>query len=216
MITFNKLGQLFSRSFGVGVAASAVLMGVGAFAPTASAVVVGGIELSDDGFANQVRTIGAFAASGGTVQSVLIDEAVETFAFAPSGVGRALFRFNNPILNDTGFDLAFFDLDSSPAIFDVIINGVTNSYQSVFTNEYTNNVDRFPINVATVNLDDFGIASGGSITQLAIDFNTASSPALALVGTISRSVPEPSAMFGLLATVGFFACQRKLKLAKKA
>ncbi|WP_353931318.1 hypothetical protein WJM97_01565 [Okeanomitos corallinicola TIOX110] len=215
----QSLSKKALQSIGVGVATTAMALGAGVSAESASAVTIGGVELSDDGFATSVRTVGSFATSGGTVTSVLIDQgenAINTYAYATSSNALVRMGFNNPILNGSGFDLALFDLDSSEAIFKVIINGITNSYQSVFTNEYTNDVNRFPINVAKVNLDDFGIASGQSINSLVIDFNTAASPSLALVGTISRSVPEPSAMFGLLATVGFLACQRKLKLVKKA
>ncbi|TAF11211.1 MAG: hypothetical protein EAZ77_01245 [Nostocales cyanobacterium] len=220
MTTLNKLGQFFSqtalRSLSLGVAAGSVMLALGVAKP-ASAVVIGGVDLSDDGFASRVisRT-GSFATSGGSISSVLIDKNVSTYAYSTRPGTSVTLGFNNPIINGTGFDLALFDLDESLAIFNLTIAGITKSYQSFFTGTFTDDANQYPINVAKVNLDDFGIRANDSINRLTIGFDTNESPSLALVGTLTRSVPEPSAMFGILATAGFLACQRKFKLAKKA
>lgn len=218
MSTLNKLGQLFSqkvvRSLSAGVAAGTVMCAVGAVAQPANAALIGGVDI--DKFASYVIVDGDFDGPNGDFLTGFTDELVETYGFAVNGQGFALFGFNEQVFNGAGADIALFDLDSSLAQFKVIINGITRVYDSVFTDSFTNDSNRFPVNVARVELSDFGLVDGDFINEILIDFNTESSPSLALVGSLQRSVPEPSAMFGLLATIGFLASQRGLKFAKKA
>ncbi|TAE57155.1 MAG: hypothetical protein EAZ76_05090 [Nostocales cyanobacterium] len=219
MINLKNLSQSFSKkalqSVGVGVATTAIALGAGVVAESASAATIGGINI--DQYASSVRTSGGtFTGPSGNFRTAVTDQFVETYGFSQNNRGLATFGFANSILNGAGADIALFDLDNSLAQFKVVINGITNTYQSVFTGSRTNDANRFRINAAQINLSDFGIADNGSIRSLIVDFNTSSSPALALVGSIRRSTPEPSAMLGVLATVGFLASQRGLKFAKKA
>ncbi|WP_413175649.1 hypothetical protein [Anabaena azotica] len=223
MSTFNKLGQLFSqkalRSLSAGVAVSSIMLGLGAFAKPASAVTIAGYELNET--ADQLlATYGNFTTSGGTLQSVLLDQDVATYAYSFTPGAFVKLGFSNGVINALGDDLALFDLGIADA-FSVTINNVQKIYSTADTGYSTGGVDDDIINVATINLDDFGIASGGFIYDLIIGLDNKTPlqtvPSLAVIGSLNgRSVPEPSAMFGVLATAGFLACQRKLKLVKKA
>jgi hypothetical protein len=223
MSTLKKLGQLFSqkalRSLTTGVAVSSIMLGLGAFAKPASAVTIGGIEVDTNALADLLLDSANVTSNGNSVESSIIDGNVATTVFASSTPGAFVkLGFSNPILNAVGDDLALFEL-GLPDSFSVEINGQTFDYQTYETGDFTDNPIR-SINVATLDFSDFGIALGDYVSEILVKLDNLSpdngtTPALGLVAGI-RSVPEPSAMFGLLATAGFLACQRKLKLSKKA
>jgi hypothetical protein len=230
MITFKNLGQLFSQkaitSLGAGVAISAIMLG-GALAKPASAATIGDITLSDNGFATNAFTFdadgnlgGPFIGSpSGDVIGSLTDQSIDTFVFSSDRTGFVLLEFSE-VLNAGGDDVALFSLQNSNALFRVSADsGVTwGDFGVRSVNDTTTLPPIVPVFAAEIDLSLLGIAQGGSINSLLIDFGTGTtrSPILALAGTIQRSVPEPSAMFGLLATVGFLASNRGLKRAKKA
>ncbi|MBD2293559.1 hypothetical protein H6G06_08670 [Anabaena sphaerica FACHB-251] len=223
MTTLKKLGQFFSqkalRSLSAGVAVSSIMLGLGAFAKPASAVNIAGYDFNDEDFANTlVNFAGNFTTPGGSIQTVLTDQDLTTYAFSFTPGAFVQLGFNTPVINLSGNDLAFFDL-GIPDTFQVSIDGNNYlPYDSLFTGFSTSN-PTFNVNVATIDLNDFGVALNDSISEIYIKLDTLSGddtvPSLALVAAI-RTTPEPSAMFGLLATVGFLACQRKFKMLKKA
>jgi hypothetical protein len=217
----QSLSKKALQSVGVGVATTAMALGAGAFAESASAVTIGGVELSDDGFATSVSFFNGtsgFVGTNGDIFGSLTDTEVETYTFLNPGSGtkEVDFSFANPVLNGSGFDLALFDVESIDTIFRISADFGVNWFDfGVRDTGFLSN-DGDNIYVAEVNLDDLGINPNATLDLLTVEFGGANSPSLALVGTIQRSVPEPSAMFGVLATIGFLAYQRGLKFAKKA
>jgi hypothetical protein len=103
------------------------------------------------------------------------------------------------------------------------IGGLTKSYLSSDTGE---SAGGFNLNVAKINLDDFGIPVGGTLDKIVIGLDTESGqgakPSLSLVGAINSqnltAIPEPASTLGLL-TLGFLgtasAINRKLSQGKK-
>jgi hypothetical protein len=229
-LALKNLGQLFSQktltSLGAGLAASAIMLG-GAFAKPASAATIGDITLSDDGFAIAAFTFdtdlnegGPFIGSpSGDVIGSLTDQSIDTFVFSSDRTGFVLLEFAD-VLNGGGDDVALFSLQNPNALFRVSADfGTTwGEFGVRGVGDTTTLPPIVPVFAAEIDLSRLGIAEGSSINSLLIDFatGTTGSPILALAGTIQRSVPEPSAMFGLLATVGFLASNRGLKRAKKA
>jgi hypothetical protein len=230
MSTLKNLGQLFSKKalgLTAGVAVGGMIMGLGAFAKPASAVTIGDITLSDDGFANAAFTFDADSNPGGNfigspsgdVIGSLTDQSIDTYAFSSDGTGFVLLEFSE-VLNGGGDDVALFSVQNPNALFRVSADfGTTwEEFRVRSVGDTTTLPPIVPVFAAEIDLTRLGIAQGGSINSLLIDFatGTTNSPILALAGTIQRSVPEPSAMFGLLATIGFLASQRGFKRAKKA
>ncbi|MBK1989842.1 PEP-CTERM sorting domain-containing protein [Sphaerospermopsis aphanizomenoides BCCUSP55] len=222
MSTLNKLGKLFSkkalRSLGAGVAVGSIMLGLGAFAKPASAVNIAGTEYDDEDFANALLDYsGSFTTPGGDLQTVVTDQDLTTYAFSFTPGAFVKLGFDTPVINASGADIALYDL-GIPDTFQVSLDGVNYlSYESFDTGYDTEN-PTYDVNVATVDLSDFGLDLNETINEIFIKLDTVSAdetvPSLALVAAI-RKVPEPSAMFGLLATAGFLACQRKLKLSKR-
>ncbi|WP_261779493.1 PEP-CTERM sorting domain-containing protein [Microcystis aeruginosa] len=101
---------------------------------------------------------------------------------------------------------------------------MTKSYLSSDTGE---SAGGFNLNVAKINLDDFGIPVGGTLDKIVIGLDTESGqgtkPSLSLVGAINSqnltAIPEPASTLGLL-TLGFLgtasAINRKLSQGKKS
>ncbi|NET01184.1 MAG: PEP-CTERM sorting domain-containing protein [Sphaerospermopsis sp. SIO1G1] len=220
----QSLSKKALQSVGVGVATTAMALGAGVVVESASAATIGGITLSDDGFANAAFTFdenfnpgGNFIGTNGVVAGSLTDTSINTFAFSSDGTGFALLEFSD-VLNAAGDDIALFSLQDPNAVFRVSADfGATWADFGVrglgTTTTISPIVDVF---AAEIDLTSLGVAQGDFINSLVIDFNTTNSPALALAGTIQTSVPEPSAMFGLLATIGFLVSRRGLKRAKAA
>ena len=201
-----------------------ILFGVVLFATiNASAVTtIGGINFEDNAFADTlIQSVGAFDITGGTLADVLtdIDEGTFAFSFTPGAFVELGFT-DNVLVNGGGDDLALFEL-GVPDSFDLslTLGGVTNNYLSVDTGF---DAAGFNLNVATINLDDFGVASGASVSSLVVGLDTLGSggtvPSLALVGAINSipvdgsggaAVPEPStyALF-IIGLVGLGYCKR--------
>lgn len=228
MVNLKQLGQSLSQkaisTLGAGVAAGAMMLGVTGFAQSASAVTIAGIELSDNGFANVISSSGLEGisgfATGFSVSGVLNDQNTHTYAQVPlsSTSGSVTLGFSNLVFNGSGADIALFELDSFEDGFNVTIGGITNYVASSFTGFFDPILGQ-EINVAQIDLSNFGITAGSTISQIEValgpDVDSVFSK-LALAGSITQSTPEPSAMLGLLATAGLFAYQRKSKSAKKA
>ena len=178
-------------------------------ANTASATTtVGGLNFDDDAFADiLINSSGNFNISGGTLSDVLTDNDAGTFAFSfTPGASVELGFVDNLLINGVGADLAIFEL-GFPDSFEVSVTagGLTKSFLSQSTNVFENG---FQLNVAKIDLDDFGIASGTTLSSVLIGLDTVSSsgtvPSLSLVGALNSvspaaSVPEPASTAAILA-----------------
>ena len=186
------------------------------FAASAHATVtVAGITFADNAFADTlISSTGAYTTSGGSLASVLTDHDVGTygFSFSPSAAVTMGFSAVN-VFNGAGADLAIFEL-GIPDSFRVTINGVEKDYLSAGTGF---NANGFAVNVAKIDLSDFGLANGATINSVVIGLDihgpSGTVPSLSLVGGLNVSpVPEPETyalMLGGLGLLGFAARRRQ-------
>ncbi len=185
-----------------------------AFASAAQASVnIGGTVFEDTAFADSLTSFsGSFTTEGGSLASVLTDKEISTYAFSFDPRASVTLSFtDNLAINGLGNDVALYDL-GIPGTFIVTINGITNSYLSTDTEEV---VDDFFLTQTFFDLNDFGIASGDSISSLNIRLDSIAGnnpvPSLALVGALNTApVPEPSSYaLMLLGLAGTAAAARR-------
>ncbi|NET72211.1 MAG: hypothetical protein F6K62_15115 [Sphaerospermopsis sp. SIO1G2] len=209
----QSLSKKALQSVGVGVATTAMALGAGVVVESASAATIGGINI--DNFAINVNsTAGIDSVGVGTVNAIT-DDSVSTFVFSTIPNAFVDLIFPNQVENGAGFDLALFELDDFEDPFEITINGITNIYDTVFTGSF-DPVNGQKINAVQVDLSDFSVALNDSISEMRVGFGPdVAFTRFALVGSVARSTPEPSAMFGLFAAAGLLAYQRKLKTANK-
>ena len=161
-----------------------------------ASVTVGGFTFDNNAFVDTLlSSSGSFTVSGGTLSSVLTDTNVATYAFPSSeGASLTLGFTDNVAVNGAGNDIVLFEL-GTPDTWNVLINGVTHSYTSSATGE---SAGGFSLNAAALDLSDFGIGAGASITSLRLSFVTSNSGTVAstsLVGALNSGpvgVPEPA------------------------
>jgi hypothetical protein len=122
----------------------------------------------------------------------LTDTDPGTFAFSfDEGASLTLGWSVVSAINGPGSDIVLFEL-GTPDSWNVTINGTTLLETPVDTG-FTEG--GFSLNAAAFDLSDFGIASGGSISQLHLTFNPGGTVAsTSLVGALytTSAVPEPS------------------------
>jgi hypothetical protein len=213
MSALNILKSLLAIAIGGSVVA-------GTMGSAKAVTVVGGLTFQDNAFADSlISSSGSFTTSGGTLTSVLTDTDSGTYAFSSSpGAFVNLGFTDNLLVNGSGNDLALFEL-GIPDTFKVTIGGITKSYLSVDTGQ---SAGGFGLNVATVNLDDFGIAPNTTLSNILIGLDTTSAastvPSLSLVGALnsgavtSTAVPEPFTIIGtLIGGTAAFRMRKKLK-----
>jgi hypothetical protein len=231
MSTLQKLGQSFSqKALGLtaGVAVGGMMLGLGAFVESASAVNIAGYEIDERGFADTLINSGGSLSTpqGGSISTALTDRSLLTSVVSQNPATNpfvTLGFLNNPVVNEAGKnDLVFFELGSIDFL-DITINGILKTVITEWiTGETLGTSPDRNINAVEIDLDDFGISAGQSITEVKVGLGTRfpftnTTADLALVASLNtQDVPEPSAIFGLLATFGFIAYQQKQKLTKKA
>ena len=188
-------------------------------APVAQAQTnVGGIVFNDNAFADQLTaSVGSWTFGGGasSLEDALVGSTASDFAFCFGTTCSATLEFtDNLAVNLPGPDLAIFELGSAE-LFSVLIGGITNSYTAVATGV---NAGGFPLLVAQINLDDFGILPGGTVSLLTLfPAPTGADPAdFTVIGAINSvdvsAVPEPATLLLLapaLAGIGLVARRRR-------
>jgi hypothetical protein len=127
-------------------------------------VSVGGFTFPDNGFVDTLlASTGSYTVSGGSLASVLTDTDPGTYAFTfDDGASLTLGWSTTSAINGPGDDIVLFEL-GIPDSWNVTINGTTLLETPVDTGSTAAD---FALNAAAFDLSDFGVASGGSISQL--------------------------------------------------
>jgi len=177
--------------------------------------IVAGYDFQDSAFADSViSSSGSFTLIGaGTLSAAVTGSGLTKYAFnSPilSGANIQLGFTDNYLVNGTGYDLALFEF-GTPSSFAVTIGGKTLNYLSASTG-FTSVIGgtTYAINVAKINLDDFGITAGSQLSSVLIGMGIGSSvPSLSVVGALNsapagRAVPDAGSTVSMLG-LGFLA-----------
>ncbi len=169
------------------------------FAHSANAVIIAGENFDDDAFVDTLlSSTGSWSTSGGALASVVTDNTFDTWAFSLDSSGYLQLGFtDNVLVNGAGFDLAIFEIGTADNFgISLTIGGTTNVYNTVDTGL---NTGGFSVNLAKINLDDFGLAAGAALTEVTVYGNnppggtTDNQPTFGLVGALnSRSAAAPA------------------------
>jgi hypothetical protein len=173
----------------------AMALGFGIVSAANATVVVGGYSFDDNAFADYlISSSGSYLTSGGSLESCVTGANVNTWAGSwSSGAYLDLGFSDNYLVNGPGNDLALFDLGVE-ATFEVsvTIGGTTYLYDTFYTG-YSG--AGYNLNLALVNLDDFGLAAGTLLSHIVIGMDNLghsdTPPALAVAGALN-SIPEPA------------------------
>lgn len=182
---------------------------------SASAITtVAGINFQDNAFADTVLASSGLYTLGGaaTLQAAVTGPALTKYALTRDpGAYIQLGFTDNYLVNGAGNDLALFEY-GAPDIFGVslTIGGITHTYASVGTG-FTGTVDgiTYNVNVAEVNLDDFGVAAGAQLTSIVVGMgidNGVTVPSLGVAGALNSApqngtVPDGGTTISLLGMV---------------
>lgn len=186
------------------------------------------ITVEDNAFADTVLSysgvggafIGSFTASPSAAQinQALTDKAGNTFVNL-TGAGSLTMGFtDNTMGNGAGADLAVFTQGSVNRRFDLTINGVTRTYNTQNTNYV---VSGALVDVAFIDLSDFGVALNAPVSQFVVKNN----PIVSGSSTTNSSfvdfaalnafqpIPEPSTIIAgiVLAFIGLTVARRLRK-----
>lgn len=183
------------------------------------AVTIGGINFADNAFADTlVSSSGNFSVFGDdapTLASVLTDTDPATFAWSYDSDARLDFAFtDNVIVNGEGADLAIFEMGANDTI-SVSIGSNVRNYSTVWTETTAGG---FYLNVAKVDLSDFGYAFGAELQNVTLGVSIMSPeetvPSVSLVGAINVTpVPEPETYALMALGLGAVAARRLRKRA---
>lgn len=191
---------MFTRALTLAGAAS--LAAICLTAPASAAVSVGGYTFDDNAFADSVTASSGnyWVMNAPALASAVTGSDTNSFVRNLGGAGAYidLAFTDNVIVNGAGADLVLFEL-GAPDLFTITLNGVTKSAQSVVTGFSSAG---YSLNAAAVDLDLFGVASGGTADSLRLTFTgqPGSNAAVAAVGALNSrtsAVPEAAtwAMF---------------------
>ena len=179
----------------------ALALGILNGGPIYADTIVGGLSFNDSSFVDKlVSSTGSWTLGGqGTLQDQVVGSDVNDYAFCfggPSVCTLDLAFTDNVLVNGPGADLAVFEL-GIPDSFDLTINGVTGTYWTADTG-FT--AGGYNLNVAKVDLSDFGIPALSGISQFQVasidEGTTISYTAFGAINSAS-AVPEP-ASFALI------------------
>ena len=176
-----------------------------ATAPVFASITIGGITFDDNAFVDSLTSSsGSWTVSGAaTLEDSLIGSDTNSYAFCfggPSACSLNLAFTDNTAVNGAGADIAVFEL-GVPDNFEMKVNGITNTYSTADTG-FT--AAGFQLNVGLVDLSDFGIGAGDSVSSIELfsidDNDTGTTISFDTIGAINSSgtVPEPGsiALFG--------------------
>jgi len=173
-------------------------------------VLVGGYSFDDDAFADYlISSSGSYSTSGGSLESCVTGANVDTWAGSlDPGAYLDLGFSDNYLVNGPGNDLALFELGVEATFgVSVTIGGTTLLYDT-FDTGYSGG--GYKLNLALVNLDDFGLAAGSLLSHIVIGMdnlgNSDIPPALAVVGALN-SIPEPGTV--LIIGLGSLVLRRR-------
>lgn len=172
-----------------------------------SAIVVGGQSYASNAGVDQLLgSTGTFTTSGGTVVSALTDTDASTYAFSFStGAAVNLGWLGRMAQNGSGTDIDLYEL-GTPDSLQVTINSITKTYLAQSTGLAAGG---YALNRVSVELSDFGIASGAGVGSLwvGMGLNVGTVPSLSFVGAnVISAVPEVSSVLmmglGLMGLMG--------------
>lgn len=139
--------------------------------------------------------------------SVLTDTDAATWAYSYDAGASVTLAWSSVVaVNGPGADIVLFEL-GVPDAWNVTINGVTNYALSAATGE---SAGGFSLNAAAIDLSDFGVAAGGSVSQLYLTFqsgpNTSTITSTSLVGALDvggGTPPVPELSTWMMLALGF-------------
>jgi hypothetical protein len=196
---------------------TAIALLIGSFVgvtPSSAAITIGGITFDDNAFADTlISSAGSFTTSGGSLASVLTDinEATFAYSFTPGAYVQLGFT-NNTLVNGPGPDLSLFELGDIADSFRVSLTvaGPSLNYLSAPTGSFVTigGID-YELNVANIDLDDFGVPSGAALSSVVVGLDILSGhvggdtvPTLSLVAARNSGgvgVPDSGSTLCLLA-----------------
>lgn len=155
----------------------------------AQEVTVGGLKFKPDAFADTlISSHGEFTTSGPSLAQVVTGSNPNDFAFSRTPGAYVEVGFSKTtVVNGPGNDLAIFELGIPDKIFlRLTVQGVSRLYQTVDTGH---SAGGFNLNVATINLDDFGLASGATLKSVVVglDFELPGGtvPSITVIGALN-------------------------------
>lgn len=187
------IGVLMSKRF------LPVILAAGLHASVAqAAIVVADATYADNAVVDQLLGYsGAFTTSGGPLASVITDRDAGTYAFSFSaGAQLTLGWAGRQAFNGIGADIDLYEL-GTPNALSVTINGISRSFTSVATSSSLG----YALNRVSIDLSDFGVASGAGIGSLVIGMagSASSVPTLSLVAARQISVVPENGTVALMA-----------------
>lgn len=195
---FRRLSPLVPK-----MCAFPVLLGFAFSSPAYAVTTIGGLDFEDDAFADVLLDSGGFLLSSGADTEASLTDAdprTLTIGFGSDAFVELGFT-DNVVMNQDGADLAIFEL-GRPSPIDVTIAGLSQVVDTVDSGfDVAFPFGSFGLNVALIDLSDFGVATNATITEVTIGFDVAGSfpPLVSLVGSLnSASVPLPPSLAFLL------------------